>query len=169
MSTTPEPEKIVGSTQRVYEVVQELNALEQTASRYSVQELTGLSMTVVDDRLKVLTDAGRLTRVVKGVYEIAKSYPPARAVTCTQISDGYVTLEIGDAVLVLTPKEARATGRALAGFAGEAQIAEMARNHQLIVTDLAQKVETLMRQVRALREAHDNQQMALVLEEGSAA
>ena len=169
MSTTPEPEKAIGSTQRVLDAVQELAALEQTASRETVQELTGLSMTTVDDRLKVLTDDGKLRRVVKGVYILATAYPPARPITCTQISDGYVTAEVGDTVLVLTPKEARMLGRGLAGFAGEAQIAESVQKHLMLATDLAAKVEVLMRQVRALREKQDHEQFPLALEEGSAA
>jgi hypothetical protein len=169
MTTSTDTDKSIGSTQRVLDAVQELTALEQTASRETVQELTGLTMTVVDDRLKVLTDDHKLRRLVKGVYVLATPYPPARPITCTQIADGYVTLEIGDKVLVLTPKEARATGRALAGFAGEAQVAESVRHHLMLATSLAAQVEVLSRQMRALREKQDHEQMPLALGEGNAA
>lgn len=102
--TTPAPT----STQRIYEGVCELHALEQVATRDTVAELTGLKLAIVDDRLRALMDDGKLKRVLRGVYVPVEFHPPARCISKTVLTDGTVKIEIGDEVLTLTPREDRA-------------------------------------------------------------
>ena len=58
------------STEQVYAAVQELREQGQIATRESVMELTGLKLSIVDDRLRALVDDGRLRRLIRGVYEL---------------------------------------------------------------------------------------------------
>ncbi|WP_406622493.1 hypothetical protein [Acidovorax sp. SDU_ACID1] len=110
------------STQRVYDAVCELHALEQVATREIVAELTGLKMSIIDDRMRALVNDGRLKRVLRGVFVPVEIHPPARCISKTVLSDGSVKLEIGDEVLTLTPREDRAlallqVGAAMQGWA----------------------------------------------------
>lgn len=103
------------STMRILDAVCELHALEQVVTRETVAELTGLKLTIVDDRLRALADDGRLKRVLRGVYVPVEVYPPARSISKTVLSDGMVKIEIGDEVLTLTPREDRALAMLQAG------------------------------------------------------
>lgn len=70
---------IPSTTQRVYDAVQELRELGQEATRHTVAQLTGLKMSVVDDRLRTLADEGRLRRLVRGGSTTWKSRTHRRA------------------------------------------------------------------------------------------
>ena len=95
------------STDQIYAAVQELRELGQEATRHTIAQLTGLKMTVVDDRLRTLADDGRLRRLVRGVYDLEKPYPPPRPMFFGILADGFVKVEVGDDVLTLSPTEAR--------------------------------------------------------------
>lgn len=146
--------KEVGSTQRVLDAVQELGRLEQVATRENVAELTNLTLTVVDDRLKVLTDDGKLKRLIRGVYVVAQTYPPARAISITEIPDGWVVIEIGDQKSVVTPKEARMLGRGLAGHVDDFRAGEAIRQSMYLASDVASSVQSLERRLQELQR-HD--------------
>lgn len=103
------------STQRIFDAVCELHALEQVATRETVAELTGLKLAIVDDRLRDLKDDGRVRRVLRGVYVPVEAHPPARSISKTVLTDGTVKIEIGDEVLTLTPREDRALAMLQAG------------------------------------------------------
>lgn len=105
------------STQRIYDAVCELHALEQVATRETVAELTGLKLSIVDDRLRDLRDDGQVRRVLRGVYVPVEVHPPARSISKTVLTDGTVKIEIGDEVLTLTPREDRALAMLQAGAA----------------------------------------------------
>ncbi|MCO5976802.1 hypothetical protein [Ideonella oryzae] len=110
----------ITSTQRVYDAVVDLHALEQVATRETVARLTGLKLTVVDDRLRALVDDQKLKRVLRGVYVPVETHPPARDISKTILSDGRVKIEIGDEVLTLTPREDRMLSSLMAGTAAQA-------------------------------------------------
>ena len=57
--------KPIPSTERIFQAVRELRCLEQIAARETVAELTGLKLSVVDDRLRTLVDDGRLRRLLR--------------------------------------------------------------------------------------------------------
>lgn len=103
------------STQRIYDAVCELHALEQVATRETVAELTGLKLSIVDDRLRALMDDEKIRRVLRGVYVPVEVHPPARSISKTVLTDGTVKIEIGDEVLTLTPREDRALAMLQAG------------------------------------------------------
>lgn len=133
-------EAVESSTELVYQAVTELRELEQVATRESVTELTGLKLSIVDDRLRTLVNDGRLKRLIRGVYELAQPYLPARPMFFGILTDGRVKLEIGDDVLTLTPHEARRMARAMGGFAEDARVLESTRQHLIVAADLTAKV-----------------------------
>lgn len=133
--------KRMSSTERVYEAVQELRSLEQIATRVTVAELTGLKQDVVDDRLRALVDNGRLSRLIRGVYEVVDSHPPARAISKTLMPDGSVKLEVGDEILTLTPREDRILATILVGAATQAIQIETVRQFTTLMTSSIINVE----------------------------
>ena len=143
--------KEITSTQRVLDAVRDLRELDQIATRETVAELTGLKMGIVDDRLRALVDDGRLKRLLRGIYELVETYPEPRELSCTTLSNGWVKLELGDALLSLTPTEARRAARALGGFAEDARIIESTRTHLFLATELAARVERQARELKAMR------------------
>lgn len=145
------PSKPIASTQRIYDAVRELRSLDQIATRETVSELTGLKLSIVDDRLRTLVDDSKLKRLLRGIYELVEVYPAPRAMFCGILSDGMVKFEIGDHVLDMTPQEARNASRALGGFAADARVIESTRQHLFLATELAAKVEKLEREAKALR------------------
>lgn len=119
--------QVNGSTDQIYAAVQELRELGQEATRHTIAQLTGLKMTVVDDRLRTLADDGRLRRLVRGVYDLEKPYPPPRPMFFGILADGFVKLEVGDDVLTLSPTETRRLARGLGGFAEDSRLLDLNR------------------------------------------
>ena len=76
----------ITSTQRIYEAVRELRQLEQTATRESVADLTGLPLSIVDDRLRALVDDGKLKRLLRGIYDLVEHFAPPRPMSCALLS-----------------------------------------------------------------------------------
>lgn len=144
--------KSITSTQRVLDAVRDLREVDQIATRETVAELTGLKMSVVDDRLRALVDDNKLKRLLRGVYELVETFPEPRPIYCGILHSGMVKLELGEDVLTLTPSEARRTARALWGFAEDARVIESTRTHLFLATELAAKVEKQERVIKAMRE-----------------
>lgn len=153
MSTTTEKPTTITSTQRVFDAVRDLRELDQIATRETVAELTGLKLSIVDDRLRALVDDGKLKRLLRGVYELVETFWEPRPIYCGILPNGTVKMEIGPEVLTLSPTEARRASRALGGFSEDARVIESTRQHLFMATELAAKVEALTREVRALKAA----------------
>lgn len=143
------------TTALVLEAVQDLHAQEQIVTRETLAELSGLKLSVVDDRLGVLADDGAILRVQRGVYVPAPRHPPARPMSKTVMPDGMVKIEIGDEVLTLTPREDRALANLMAGAAAQAAAIETGRNTAILAAELSEEVKRLRRQVQALTEKVD--------------
>lgn len=143
----------IPSTKRVLDAVRELRAQDQTATRETVAELTGLKLSIVDDRLRALVDEGELKRLLRGIYELVQKYPPARPMSKTILGDGMLKIEIGDVVLDLTPTEDRNLALLQAGAAAQVAAIETGKQHLFLATELAAKVEALGREIRALKAA----------------
>lgn len=143
--------KPIPSTDRVYDAVCELRRLEQIATRETVAELTGLKLSVVDDRLRALVDNEKLKRLLRGIYEVVEQYPPARVISKTVLPDGYVKYDIGDFVLTLTPIEDRVFSQLGMGAAGQAILINSTNQHLYLATELSARVEKLERENKALR------------------
>lgn len=126
----------VSTKDTVFAAVRELRALEQIATRERVRDVTNLRQTIVDDRLRELADEGVLRRLARGVYEVVATFPPARIMSCTELDDGRVKLDIGDDVLTLTPAEARKLARGLTGFTRDLLAIEANRQ----VSDLIDRI-----------------------------
>ena len=149
MQSESKASKPVTSTDRIYDAVRQLRSLEQIATRETVAELTGLKLSVVDDRLRALVDDGRLKRLLRGIYELVEAYPASRAISKTIVGDGYVKIEIGDQLLTLTPSEDRDLAMLQAGAAGQAILINSTTQHLYLATELAAKVEKLERELKA--------------------
>lgn len=143
----------ITSTQRIFDAVRELRSLEQIATRETVAELTGLKLSVVDDRLRALVDDGKLKRLLRGIYEVVEDYPETRVISKTVLPSGYVKYDIGDFVLTLTPMEDRVLAQLGIGAAGQAVMIQSTNQHLFLATELAAKVESLGREIRALKAA----------------
>ena len=105
------------SAELVFEAVCDLYAEEKAVSRETLAQVTGLKLSVIDDRLGVLVDDGLIHRIQRGVYAPSAQHPPARPISKTILPGGMVKIEIGDDVLTLTPRESRALGEIQAGAA----------------------------------------------------
>lgn len=160
--TTEVPTKAITSTQRIYDAVCELHALEQVVTRETVAELTGLKLTVVDDRLGALVDDEKIKRVLRGVYVPVEQHPPARAISKSVLPDGMVMIEIGDEVLHLTPREDRALALVQSGAATQAVAIESSRQTSILVAEMAAELQRIKRENTALK-AHkeDARQLGL--------
>lgn len=149
------------TTALVLEAVQDLHNQEQIVTRETLAELTGLKLSVIDDRLGTLADDGAILRVQRGVYVPAPQHPPARPMSKTVMPDGMVKIEIGDEVLTLTPREDRALANLMAGAAAQAAAIETGRNTALMAAELGEEVKRLRRQVAALEVRIDPNQAQL--------
>lgn len=137
----------MSTKQKVLDAVEQLHALEQVVTRETLAEHTGLTLSVIDDRLKALVADGRIARVQRGVYVPVPSHPPARPISHTELPDGTVVLDIGDEVLHLTPREARTLGAMLGGRAIQAAQIELGHQAALAVSDLSGRMRRLERAI----------------------
>ena len=103
--------------QQILDAIQDLHNAEQMVTREALQEVTGLKLTIIDDRVAVLVDEGLVIRKGRGVFVPAVQHPPARPISKTVMPDGAVKIEIGDTVLDLTPREDRLLASIQAGAA----------------------------------------------------
>lgn len=106
---------IKSTAETVFEAIQDLHAREQIVTRETLAEMTGLKMTTIDDRLGYLVDNGRIRRVQRGVFVPMEQHKPARPISRTLCPDGTTVLEVGDTVMILSPRESRMLGELLAG------------------------------------------------------
>jgi hypothetical protein len=120
------------STQVVLDALRDLHQQEQIVTRETLHELTGLKLSIIDDRLKALIEEMLIVRVGRGVFVPAEQHPPARPMSKTLLPDGTVNLEIGDQVLILTPAEDRMLARIQAGVMMQAASIEVGHQTALL-------------------------------------
>lgn len=145
------------SSELVLEAVEDLHAQEQIVTREALAEHTGLSMSIVDDRLKVLVNDERLHRARHGVYVPVAKHPPARAISHTMLPDGMCKLEVGDDVLTLTPREQRMVGMMLAGAAMQFSAINLGHHATALASGINERVLRLERMAAApANEASNN-------------
>lgn len=111
--------KKVSSTDQVYQSVWEARERGRVATRQTIQAETGLALTIVDDRVKHLKAVGkiRLAGGLAGAFEPTEDRDEDRAISHTILPNGRIKLEIGDAVIDLSMREAKNIGLSFAGFA----------------------------------------------------
>lgn len=87
----------------------------RVCTRQVLSEITGLKLSIVDDHIKRMKDEGSARMVVNGVFELVDEVAEDRPVSATYLPNGRVKVEIGDELLDLTLREARALGMAVSG------------------------------------------------------
>ena len=84
------------------------------ASRAKIVELTQLKMTAVDEQIDRLKVDGLIRPLYNGVFEpVDQSID--RCVSTTSLPMGRTMVEVGEEILCLTPREAFALAKQLAG------------------------------------------------------
>lgn len=136
--------------QQILDAVEDLHNMEQMVTREAVQAVTGLSLTIIDDRLGVLVDDGLIIRKSRGVFVPAVLHPPARLISKTEIPGGLVKIEIGDTVLTLTPREDRMLAKMLAGVAMEYAAVEMGQEMTGMMAAMRNRIARLESRLRKL-------------------
>lgn len=136
----------------VLEAVQDLHAQEQIVTRETLAEATGLRLAIIDDRLGHLIDQGKIHRVQRGVFVPVDHHKPARPISRTLCPDGTTVLEVGDTVMILTPRESRMIGELMAGSAQQFAAVELGHQATRQSNVLGAQLSELRREVLRLRE-----------------
>jgi len=136
--------------QQIIDAVEDMHNLEQMVTREALQAVTGLSLTIIDDRLGVLVDDGLIIRKSRGVFVPAVLHPPARLISKTEIPGGLVKIEIGDMVLTLTPREDRMLSKLQAGVAIEYAAVELGQEITGLVASMRNRIGRLESRLRKL-------------------
>ena len=136
----------------VLSAVQDLFAREQIVTRETLAELTGLKLTTIDDRLGYLLDNGRIRRVQRGVFVPLEQHKPARPISRTLSPDGTTVLEVGDTVMILTPRESRMLGEVMTGAAQQFVAIEIGHEAARLNAVLSAQVSDVRRELRQLQE-----------------
>ena len=134
--------------QQMLDAIHDLHNAEQLVTREALQEVTGLKLTIIDDRVATLVDEGAVIRKGRGVFVPAIQHPPARPISKTVMPDGMIKIEIGDMVLDLTPKEDRALASLQAGTAVQFAAIETGQELSTLVAAMRTRVAKLEAQLR---------------------
>lgn len=149
--TTAHPKR--STAEIVFEAIQDLHAREQIVTREILAEMTGLKLTTIDDRLGYLLDNGRIRRVQRGVFVPMEQHKPARPISRTLCPDGTTVLEIGDAVMILTPRESRMLGEVMTGAAQQFVAIEIGHEGARLNAVLSAQVSDVRRELRQLQDS----------------
>lgn len=134
----------------VYDAVIELHSLEQIITRETLSEHLDLTLGVIDDRLKSLTNDGLIARVQRGVYVPIQQYRPKRIISLTELPDGNLVIDIGNVVLDITPVEARSLAVMLGFRAFQASQIELGQKTAVMTDVLERKIRSLERKIKEL-------------------
>ena len=148
--TTTNPKR--STAEIVLEAIQDLHAREQIVTREILAEMTGLKLTTIDDRLGYLLDNGRIRRVQRGVFVPMEQHKPARPISRTLCPDGTTVLEIGEAVMILTPRESRMLGEVMTGAAQQFVAIEIGHEGARLNAVLSAQVSDVRRELRKLQD-----------------
>lgn len=107
------------SMMRVFTVCKTLTDSGIAPTRELIAEQTGFRLTTVDEALKQLRKLGFISREPAS-YKPLTQFPDPRVTSGSILDDGYIKLEVGDDMMLLTPEEARRAGMILQGYALEA-------------------------------------------------
>lgn len=151
------------SANMVWDAIVELNNAEKRINRQSIAALTGLRPTIVDDHVERLRDAGKLARAGKGDLELLETFPPPRPISKTELANGLVKIEIGDACLDLSPKEMRMLYRCTAGHARDMHEIDEANKAVILCHELARENAEMRKELRAIRIKVESPELQLEL------
>ena len=132
----------------VLEAIEDLHSQEQIVTRTTLSDLTGLQLSIIDDRLSYLVDTGQINRVQRGVFVPAVKHRTARLMSKTVLTDGTVKIEIGSStILTLTPREARNLGNLMVAEAMQYANIEMGHNMAILQSEVFGQVRKLSKKV----------------------
>ncbi len=118
MTTAPVPKRDPRATgELIWRTMEKLRENRQAITRQTLQEVTGLSYTLVDDHVSRWIESGRLRRVLDGVYEFPEPFVEPRVVSVSVLSNGTHLIEMGDEQMRGTAEEMDTLGRLLQGGA----------------------------------------------------
>lgn len=136
------------NAETILEAIEDLHNQEQIVTRTTLADLTGLQLSIIDDRLSYLVDSGQIIRVQRGVFIPAPKHRPSRIMSKMVLPDGTVKIEIGDdQILTLTPREARNLGNLMVAEAMQYANIEMGHHMAILQSEISGQVRKLTRQV----------------------
>ena len=136
----------------IWDTILELRNTERRINRRALADLTGLKPGIVDDHVERWIEKDQLRRAGAGELEVIEHFPATRPISKTTLPNGLVKLEIGSDLLELTPAEARALARDLAGHAQELAQVDAANRAMVLAHELARELKDARREIKALRE-----------------
>ena len=142
--TAPKPRS---NAEVVMGAIEDLHAREQIVTREILAELTGLKLTTIDDRLGHLVDTGKIRRVQRGVFVPLEQHRPARPISRTLCPDGTTVLEVGDTVMILSPRESRMIGELMAGSSHQYAAIEIGHETARLNAALQAQISDVRREV----------------------
>ena len=142
--TDPKPRS---TAEVVMGAIEDLHAREQIVTREILAELTGLKLTTIDDRLGHLVDTGKIRRVQRGVFVPLEQHRPARPISRTLCPDGTTVLEVGDTVMILSPRESRMIGELMAGSSHQYAAIEIGHETARLNAALQAQISDVRREV----------------------
>ena len=142
--TDPKPRS---TAEVVMGAIEDLHAREQIVTREILAELTGLKLTTIDDRLGHLVDTGKIRRVQRGVFVPLEQHRPARPISRTLCPDGTTVLEVGDTVMILSPRESRMIGELMAGSSQQYAAIEIGHEAARLNAVLSAQISEVRREV----------------------
>ena len=136
------------NAETILEAIEDLHNQEQIVTRTTLADLTGLQLSIIDDRLSYLVDSGQIIRVQRGAFIPAPKHRPSRIMSKMVLPDGTVKIEIGDdQILTLTPREARNLGNLMVAEAMQYANIEMGHHMAILQSEISGQVRKLTRQV----------------------
>ena len=142
------------NAETILEAIEDLHNQEQIVTRTTLADLTGLQLSIIDDRLSYLVDSGQIIRVQRGVFIPAPKDRPSRIICKMVLPDGTVKIEIGDdEVLTLTPREARNLGNLMVAEAMQYANIEMGHHMAILQSEISGQARKLTRQVGDLMDS----------------
>ena len=156
--TDPKPRS---NAEVVLGAIEDLHAREQIVTREILAELTGLKLTTIDDRLGHLVDTGRIRRVQRGVFVPLEQHRPARPISRTLCPDGTTVLEVGDTVMILSPRESRMIGELMAGSSHQYAAIEIGHEAARLNAALQSQISDVRREVARMGLTKEEDQHAV--------
>lgn len=156
--TDPKPRS---NAEVVLGAIEDLHAREQIVTREILAELTGLKLTTIDDRLGHLVDTGRIRRVQRGVFVPLEQHRPARPISRTLCPDGTTVLEVGDTVMILSPRESRMIGELMAGSSQQYAAIEIGHEAARLNAALQAQISDVRREVARMGLTKEEDQHAV--------
>lgn len=128
------------STQIVYDAICSLINDGRMATRENIRQVTNMTLSMVDDRVKYLRDEGFIVAVNRGCYELTGKFNPPRVISKTILPDGSVVLDIGDDAIDLSPMESKILGSLFAGDSILHSLVGLGNQFNYMVSGINQRV-----------------------------